>query len=228
MAIACACFARVPRYTLRVIAADSIRVKLLDLFPEAPVDFLPNEAPGAQPSLILPANQALQIFRFLRDDPGLQFDYLSNVTGVDYLDLTLKEKIKKKTVVDGVEKEVEETIEKMRPGFLEVVYHLYSVALKHGPLVVRMRTADRSANVTLPSVTPLWRSAEFQEREIFDLYGVRFEGHPDLRRILMWDAFKDFPMRKDYVEPDDYEYEPTPHDEVLEKAKAHYPKGVAA
>ena len=124
MAIACACFARVPRYTLRVIAADSIRAKLLDLFPEAPVDLLPNEAPGAQPSLILPANQALQIFRFLRDDPGLQFDYLSNVTGVDYLDLTLKEKIKKKTVVDGVEKEVEETIEKKRPGFLEVVYHL--------------------------------------------------------------------------------------------------------
>ena len=75
----------------------------------------------------------------------------------------------------------------------------------------------------MPSLTPIWRSAEFQEREIFDLYGIRFDGHPDLRRILMWDEFEDYPMRKDYREPDDYEWEPTPHDDVLEKAKQHYP-----
>ncbi len=56
-----------------------------------------------------------------------------------------------------------------------------------------------------------------------DLYGIVFTGHPDLRRILMWDEFVDHPMRKDYVAPDDYEYEPTPHDDVLEKAKKHYP-----
>jgi NADH-quinone oxidoreductase subunit C len=56
------------------------------------------------------------------------------------------------------------------------------------------------------------------------LYGVLFDGHPDLRRILMWDGFKDHPMRKDYAEPDDYEWEPTPHDEVLQKAKRHYPQ----
>jgi NADH-quinone oxidoreductase subunit C len=85
-----------------------------------------------------------------------------------------------------------------------------------------MRTADRAGGARLPSLTPIWRSAEFQEREIFDLYGIKFDGHPDLRRILMWDEFEDFPMRKDYREPDDYEYEPTPHDEVLEKAKQHY------
>ena len=53
--------------------------------------------------------------------------------------------------------------------------------------------------------------------------GVVFDGHPDLRRILMWDGYTDHPMRKDYVEPDDYEYEPTPHDEVLEKSKQHHP-----
>ena len=68
----------------------------------------------------------------------------------------------------------------------------------------------------------MFRSAELQEREIFDLFGVRFEGHPDLRRILMWDGFTDHPMRKDYEEPDDYEYEPTPHEDVLEKAERHY------
>ena len=73
----------------------------------------------------------------------------------------------------------------------------------------------------MPSLTPIWRSAEFQEREIFDLYGIVFDEHPDLRRLLMWEGFQDHPMRKDYVEPNDYEYEPTPHDEVLEKAKRH-------
>ncbi|MGA7857220.1 MAG: NADH-quinone oxidoreductase subunit C, partial [Terracidiphilus sp.] len=127
--------------------------------------------------------------------------------------------------VDGVEQTVEETVEETRkrvePGYLEVVYHLFSVSKKHGPVVLRMRTENRSDKVELPSFTPVWRSAEFQEREVFDLYGVVFKGHPDLRRILMWDEFKDHPMRRDYVEPDDYDYEPTAHDAVLAKAEAH-------
>ena len=115
-----------------------------------------------------------------------------------------------------------ETQSESFPGYLEAIYHLYSMALKHGPVIVRMRTVDRGNGARLPSLTPIYRSAEFQEREIFDLYGIVFEGHPDLRRILMWDEFADYPMRKDYREPDDYEYEPTPHDEVLERAKQHY------
>src|ERR1700726_1247868 len=71
---------------------------------------------------------------------------------------------------------------------------------KHGPVIIRMRTADRGEGTRLPSLTHVWRSAEFQEREIFDLYGVHFDGHPDLRRILMWDEFMDHPMRKNYRE----------------------------
>jgi NADH:ubiquinone oxidoreductase subunit C len=130
--------------------------------------------------------------------------------------------VKVKKVIDGIEKEVDETTEEFFPGYLEAIYHLYSITHKHGPVIIRMRTADRAARARLPSLTPIWRSAEFQEREIFDLYGVRFDGHPDLRRILMWDEFEDYPMRKDYCEPDDYEFEPTPHDDVLEKAKQHY------
>jgi NADH-quinone oxidoreductase subunit C len=88
-------------------------------------------------------------------------------------------------------------------------------------VILRLRTENRTDKTTVPSLTPVWRSAEFQEREAYDLFGIQFEGHPDLRRLLMWEEFKDFPMRKDYVGPDDFEYEPTPHDEILEKAKAH-------
>ncbi len=209
-------------------AIEEIRARLLQRFPEASCTAVPNDAPNAQPSLLLNAGDLVAIARFLRDDPDLRLDYLSNVTGVDFLDAVLKEKVKTKKVVEGVETEVEETIETKRPGFLEVVYHLFSMARKHGPLVLRVRTANRTDEARLPSVAPVWRSAEFQEREIFDLYGIVFEGHPDLRRILMWDAFQDFPMRKDYVEPDDYEYEPTPHDDVLAKTRRHYPQGAPA
>ena len=120
-----------------------------------------------------------------------------------------------------MEETVEETRKRVEPGYLEAVYHLFSVAKKHGPVVIRMRTVNRSDQVELPSLTPVWRSAEFQEREIFDLYGIVFTGHPDLRRLLMWDGFKDHPMRRDYVEPDDFEYEPTAHDAVLARAQAH-------
>ncbi|MGA2807998.1 MAG: NADH-quinone oxidoreductase subunit C, partial [Terracidiphilus sp.] len=121
----------------------------------------------------------------------------------------------------NIEETIEETRKRLVPGHLEVVYHLYSVARRHGPVVLRMSTVNRTDQVELPSLTPLWRSAEFQEREVFDLYGVVFTGHPDLRRLLMWDAFKDYPMRRDYVEPDDFEYEPTAHDEVMKRAQAH-------
>jgi NADH-quinone oxidoreductase subunit C len=127
--------------------------------------------------------------------------------------------------VDGIEQDVEELRTTATPGSLEVVYHLYSIEKKLGPLVLRMSTGDRDANVHLPSLTPVWRSAELQEREIFDLFGVVFDGHPDLRRLLMWDEFQDHPMRRDYVDPDDYEYEPTAHDEVLRRANQHLSEG---
>jgi len=134
----------------------------------------------------------------------------------------VKKTTKVKKLVDGQEKEIVETTDEKIPGYLEAVYHLYSMTHKHGPVIIRMRTRDRAEGAHLPSLTPIWRSAEFQEREIFDLYGIHLDGHPDLRRILMWDEFEDHPMRKDYREPDDYEWEPTPHDDVLDKAKQHY------
>ncbi len=187
----------------------------------ARLEIIPNDSPSGQRSLLVDREHATAVATFLRDDPQLRLDYASNVTGVDWLDTMLKEKVRLKKVVDGVEKEVEEAVERKRPGYLEAVYHLYSMELKHGPVIIRLRTENRADQVHLPSLTPIWRGCEFQEREIFDLYGIVFDGHPDLRRILMWDGFEDFPMRKDYVAPDDYEYEPTPHGEVLEKTRKH-------
>ncbi len=201
---------------------EKIKARVEQAIPGARLEIVPNPGPANQPSLLLDHAYASAVARFLRDDPTLQLDYCSNVTGVDWLDRTVKKKVKVKKVVDGEEKEVEETQEEFFPGYLEAVYHLYSMAHKHGPVVVRLRTLDRAEGTPLPSLTPIWRSAEFQEREIYDLYGIHFDDHRDLRRILMWDEFTDFPMRKDYREPDDYEYEPTPHDDVLEKAKQHY------
>ena len=202
---------------------ELIKARIEATIPGAIATVIPNASPAGQPSLLLDNEHAFAAVRFLRDDPDLCFDYCSNVTGVDWLDRTVKKTVKVKTIVDGVEKEIDQSEEEKLPGYLEAVYHLYSIKHRHGPLVVRTRTADRVAGARLPSLTPLYRSAEFQEREIYDLYGVQFEGHPDLRRILMWDEFEDYPMRKDYVQPDDFEYEPTPHDEVLERAKEHYP-----
>jgi NADH-quinone oxidoreductase subunit C len=203
---------------------DQIARRMQDAVPGARVEVVPNDTPAAQPSLLIDAVHAPAVATFLKDDPQLQFDYASNVTGVDWLDTVIKTKTKVKKVVDGVEKEVDETVETKRAGYLEVVYHLYSMRLKQGPLIIRQRTANRTDQNHVASLTPIWRGCEFQEREVYDLYGVIFDGHPDLRRILMWDGFKHYPMRKDYVPPDDFEYEPTAHDDVLERAKEHYPK----
>jgi len=203
--------------------------------PGAEVEIVLNSGPSAQHSLRLTPSSTVAVATFLRDDSELAFDFLSNVTGVDWPDKEIAEKVKVTRevikTVEGVEKKVQETVEETRkrtePGYLEAVYHLYSVERKHGPLVIRMRTGNRSDQVDLPSLTPVWRAAEFQEREVFDLYGIVFKGHPDLRRLLMWEGFKDYPMRKDYAEPDDYEYEPTAHDEVLQRAQEHRAAGAA-
>jgi NADH-quinone oxidoreductase subunit C len=202
---------------------EQIKTRIEAAVQGATVEMVPNGSPGGVPSLLVDNAHALAVAKFLREDPSLRLDYASNVTGVDWPDTVVQERQKVKQVVEGVEREIEQTTEFKKPGYLEVVYHLYSMELKQGPLILRLCTANRTDNARVPSLTPVWRGAEFQEREAYDLFGIAFEGHPDLRRILMWDGFKDFPMRKDYVEPDDYEYEPTPHDDVLEKTQRHCP-----
>jgi NADH-quinone oxidoreductase subunit C len=205
--------------------AEEILAAIKSALPEAGVELVPNPSPSAQHSLRLDPAHAVAVASFLRDDAELALDYCSNATGVDWPGKEIIEKVKVTKVVDGVETVLEETVKRVEAGYLEAVYHLYSMKHAHreiaGPVVLRMRTANRTDQVELPSLTPVWRSAEFQEREIFDLFGIVFTGHPDLRRILMWDGFEDHPMRRDYVDPDDFEYEPTPHDEVLKRAEQH-------
>lgn len=192
-------------------AIEEVLGRIRQALPEAGIELRRNPGPSEQHSLLVESGGLVDVCRFLHDELG--FDYLSNVSGVDWPEPAKADAV---AVPEGEGSPAEQ-------AFLEVVYHLYSTRERVGPLVLRVRTADRADGAEVPSVVAVYRSAEFQEREIYDLYGVRFTGHPDLRRILMWDEFADHPMRKDYVAPDDYEYEPTPHDAVLEKAKRHYP-----
>ena len=84
--------------------------------------------------------------------------------------------------------------------YLECVYHLYSMEKKEGPIILKVRVTKEDSKI--PSLTPIYRGAEYQEREAYDMIGIIFEGHPDLRRILMWDGFAHYPLRKDYVPED--------------------------
>ena len=78
----------------------------------------------------------------------------------------------------------------------EVVYHVFSMAKQFGPLVLKVRLPREQAEVA--SLTPIWQGATFQEREVYDLMGIRFTGHPDLRRIFLWEGFPGHPLRKDF------------------------------
>ena len=122
-------------------------------------------------ALIVQANDLPAVCRFLKEQERFSLDYLADLTAVDY-----------------------------PPDRMDVVYHLYSMARKHGPVTLKTQLPRTAPSVA--SVTPIWRGAEFQEREAYDLYGVQFTGHPDLRRILLWDEFQGHPMRKDYVVED--------------------------
>jgi NADH-quinone oxidoreductase subunit C len=110
----------------------------------------------------------LDVLRFLRDDPDLEFDMLMDVTAVDYL---------------GQE-----------PRF-ELVYHLYASTVHHR---VRIKARVSEADAEIDSAVSLWPSANWLEREVYDMYGIRFRDHPDLRRLLLYDEFEGHPLRKDY------------------------------
>ena len=104
---------------------------------------------------------------FLRDDPGLDFRFLSSISAVDYVE------------------------------YFEVVYHLTSLNRQRSGLF-KARIYGRD-NLSLPSVYSVWRGADFQEREIWDLMGIHFDGHPNMKRIMLWEGFEGHPLRKDFL-----------------------------
>jgi len=122
-----------------------------------------------QVSVTLRKNRIRDIARYLHDDPDLYFDYLIDVCGVDYLGKKEKR--------------------------FEVVYHLFSIKHRHA---LRLKAEVSESNPAIDSVTPVWVGANWHERETFDLYGIKFNGHPDLRRILLPEDWEGHPLRKDY------------------------------
>ena len=146
---------------------DNEETKVLDPLEERFQGVITRDERGGYEGYIVPADKLIEFATTIRDELG--YDFLSSVTGVDYL-----------------------PEEKM-----EVVYHAYQS--DGGPaLVFKVQTARDTSVV--PSLVSIYPGADFQEREAWDLLGIQFEGHPDLRRILMWDGFEGHPLRKDWQE----------------------------
>ena len=114
-------------------------------------------------------NTLIKLFKFLRDDPALDFKFLMDLTAVDYLN----------------RKDIR----------FEVVYHFYSLKHNHR---LRVKVPVSEDDCTIDSVSSLWETANWYEREVWDLYGIKFNDHPDMRRILLYEEFKGHPLRKDY------------------------------
>jgi NADH-quinone oxidoreductase subunit C len=122
-----------------------------------------------QISIIIRKDKLKEIMEYLHDTPQLCFSYLTDLCGVDYLG-------------------------KKEPRF-EVVYQLYSISHRH---VIRIRAEVPEDDPTVDSVVSIWDGANWHERECYDMFGIRFMGHPDLRRILMPEDWDGYPLRKDY------------------------------
>ncbi len=141
------------------LSGKEIAPNIEEKFPGSIVESGPN-------NLVVKADSLLAVAAFLRDTPGLGFNYLASITAIDYND------------------------------YFEVVYNLTSLEHNQG-LTVKTRCYARD-NPAVPSVVGLWKGADFQEREIYDLMGIKFEGHPNLKRIVLWEGFAGHPLRKDY------------------------------
>lgn len=119
-------------------------------------------------TLLIKKEDIVKVACFLKENKELDFNYLSDICGVDRVES------------DGV---------------FEVVYHLYSISKNHR---IRLKVSVPSNEPCLPTVSDIWKTANWHEREAFDMLGIRFDGHPDLRKILTPDDFEGHPLRKDY------------------------------
>jgi NADH:ubiquinone oxidoreductase subunit C len=120
---------------------------------------------SSEQSITIEKSRLIEITCFLKDNPDCLFNYLADLTSVDYYDQ------------------------------FEIIYRMTSLVHNHS-LVLKVLCSNRQ-NPTVDSVTPIWRGADFMEREVYDLMGIRFEGHPNLSRIFTWEGFIGNPLRKD-------------------------------
>lgn len=143
------------------LSGEDLAVKLGQRFPEGIIK-------SSKDSLLIKSEALFGLASFLKTESGFEFDFLSNITAIDYRD------------------------------YFEVVYQLTSIKHNHS-LVLKTQCHDRD-NPVLPSLVSLWRGADFQEREIYDLMGIKFEGHPNLKRLFLWEGFRGNPLRKDFAD----------------------------
>ena len=145
------------------------KIALDRLLEKFPQEVLSTHSMHGDETAVLRPARLVEICTFLRDDAATRFEMLMDLTGVDLL---------------GLEE----------PRF-QSVYHLYSLSKKYR---LRLKVPVPEENPVVPSVIGVWKSASWMERESWDLYGIRYEGHPDLRRILLYPEFEGHPLRKDY------------------------------
>ncbi len=119
-------------------------------------------------TILVKKESLFEVLKFAKENENLKFDSMMDICGVDYLGQT--------------------------PRF-EVVYHLYSIALNHR---IRIKVRVSEEDCVVPSVISLWKSADWFERETWEMFGVKFEGHPELKPLLLFEGFEGHPLRKDY------------------------------
>jgi NADH-quinone oxidoreductase subunit C len=152
------------------VDGEAILARLRDRFGAAVLD---THAYRGDHTAVLAREGLSGALAFCRDDAELRFDMLSDLTAVDYLRFPGRE--------DG-------------PRF-DVVYHLYSVEHNHR---VRLKVPVEQDDARVPTASGVWPIANWLEREVWDMFGIRFDGHPDLRRLLLYEEFVGHPLRKDY------------------------------
>lgn len=154
-----------------VDAINALRGRFSNIGPATPLMNWSDGRTSDQLAVAVPPAEVVEVCRFLRDDPACRFEQLADLTCVDYLNFPRAND---------------------RFG---VTYNLLSLSLNHR---LWLKVYVNDPEPTVASVTGIWKGAEWMEREVFDLFGIRFTGHPDLRRILCPDWFVDHPLRKDY------------------------------
>lgn len=152
-------------------------------YPEAPIGAPAHEGKPYRDAYLYvscPAKSWLDCAKILKDDESLSFDFLTFITAVDYVKVSPAENPR-----------------------IEMVYHFYSFKYRHKCVV---KVSLPRENPSADSVIGLWSAADWQEREVYDMFGVKFNGHPNCTRILMWEGFPGWPLRKDYAHvPDRYD-----------------------